>query len=321
MIEIFEIKTINKEYLPEINNLWNNNFPKEFETTERLLNNKIFEDQDLFLEASFMLLYDKRIMGIIVTKMNKSGLEEYNCCSFISALLVDREIRLNGWGTKLLAMAEEVLYKQGMKKIIVGGDFNNFFSGIPAPNNENIGFFDKRGYTINSENHFDLMADVSKIDFDKYKVPMSTSDELETTQFKPEHIHELENFFDHTFPGRWKFEVMNYISSGGDLRNILVLFDKNKIIGFCKVDISNNPDDRYLYGTNKGSLGPIGISESYRGKGVGNRILKDSLKILKNMGAQNVIIDWTILKDFYGQFGFTPHRTYRGAYKSIDPQL
>lgn len=318
MIKIFEIKQICEDYLLVIMELWTKNFSNEFHMTENVIKNRIFEDEDLFKEGSFVLLFAGEIKGIVVTKISKRELTEYENCAWISVLLIDAEIRNTGWGTKLLAMAENALKNIGTKKIIIGGEMNNFFSGIPSPTLNKIKFFEDRGYLINNENHFDLIADVSKLDFEKFNIKMNNSSTFKTVQYSEEYFKKLVEFFDETFPGRWKYEVMEYISTGRELKNILIMLKDDKIIGFCKIFINNfESENDNLYGKNYGSLGPIGIRAEFRGNGVGNRILKDSLNTLKARGAHNVLIDWTILKDFYGQFGFQPLRIYRGAYKYI----
>lgn len=109
---------------------------------------------------------------------------------------------------------------------------------------------------------------------------------------------------------------MGYLDQNGELKNLLLLWHNQKIVGFCKVFVSEGPSDLdELYGSFWGSLGPIGISEEIRGKGLGKRLLHDSLQFLQRRGAHNVLIDWTVLKDFYGEFGFKPWRTYCGASK------
>lgn len=70
--------------------------------------------------------------------------------------------------------------------------------------------------------------------------------------------------------------------------------DKTEIVGYCMLSV-----DEKGYG----GLGPIGIAKKIRGKHVGDFILNQSLQQLKQIGAVRVNIDWTILKDFYGQFG------------------
>lgn len=280
---------------------------------------KIFNDRDVYQEGSFILMDGSRLVGIIVTKVNNRGMTQYKDCAWISTLIVAEHYRKTGCGDVLYTNVEESLKKIGIKKIIIGGEIDNFFSGIPQPTEQSIRFFTKRGYVINNEDHYDLIADVSTIDFDNMdNISMNHDEWYITKEMAIEDKGKLEEFFDKTFPGRWKHEIMEYIDNGQPLENILILWHKQEVVGFCKIHKSETESDfDGLYGSSWGSLGPIGISEHSRGKGVGNRILNDSLRKLKLRGTRNVIIDWTVLKDFYGQFGFKPWKIYRGAYKLL----
>lgn len=195
---------------------------------------------------------------------------------------------------------------------------NNFFSGIPAPNTASASFFKKMGFTLNDENHFDLINDVSAFDFDSIKVPLCDDGMYETRPITKADFGSLEEFFDKEFPTRWKQEVMGYLDNGGDPEFVLALLKGGEVKGFCRVSVHRQANDYNMYfGNNWGSLGPIGIAKDIRGCGLGNRILRDSLRYLKKIGAHNVNIDWTVLRKFYGQFGFEPWRTYLAAYKEI----
>lgn len=190
---------------------------------------------------------------------------------------------------------------------MLGGDVYNFFSGIPEPKSDVELFFKKKGFKLN-EFHYDLMADVSELDFNKLDIEINMESVFLVKELQLNNIEKLNKFFDKNFPGRWKYEINNYIKYNGDLRNVILLWNQNDIIGFCKIDININKN---------GSLGPIGIDKNYRGKKLGNKLLCESLKFLKSRGTKNVFIDWTILKEFYGQFGFKPYKFFKSGFKEI----
>lgn len=79
------------------------------------------------------------------------------------------------------------------------------------------------------------------------------------------------------------------------------------VCGFCKIAVQ--PGGR-------SGLGPIGIAAGVRGRRLGELLLQRSLLQLRALGAHTVCIDWTILKEYYGKFGFLPERTYRGGMKT-----
>lgn len=194
--------------------------------------------------------------------------------------------------------------------IYVGQDFNNFFSGIPDPDEEKESLFTKCGFTLNTEQHFDLEADITENalieNFDK--TPFEKEFSVDTYR---DDQTELLAFLEQEFPGRWVFEAKEAIANGKDPQSIVILWnqDKTEIVGYCMLSV-----DEKGYG----GLGPIGIAKKIRGKHVGDFILNQSLQQLKQIGAVRVNIDWTILKDFYGQFGFKAERLYLAAYKRFE---
>ena len=303
----------------EIVRLWNRNFGEQYRITENMFMERVFKDKDFFPGGSFLLFLAGELKGFIISKINSNGLPGYEDCAWISCMVTDSSMQGKGYGKALYQMAEAALLKTGIKKIILGGECCNFFSGIPQPTAHSIGLFEKQGYTVNREEyeHYGLMADVSAIDFDIYNTAVNCDARYYSKALEGSETQQLDGFFKECFPGRWDFEVMGFLKHGGAPENVIVLMQEDEIVGFSKIDISGSEDDLLIYGPSRGSLGPIGVSEAVRGKGLGKKILLDSLKILKQRGARNVIIDWTVLKDFYGQFGFKPWRTYRGAYKQF----
>lgn len=313
-----EIKKLYIEHASLMQKIWNRSFEDKYAMDKETIIEKTFNDGEYFENGSLGLMDENNLSGYIVTKINRGTLPEYNNCAWLSTLVVDREYRNNGYGKALYNAAEDALKKAGIKKIILGGDMDNFFSGIPEPTPCADQFFKDLGYTLNPDKHYDLTADVSKIDFDALDVRLNNDDRYHTEILNKDGVDGLTVFFDKNFPGRWKFEIMNYINGGGDLKDIMLLMDGHKAAGFCKV--FKNEDEAAAhreFGVNWGSLGPIGVDEDLRGRYLGNRLLNDSLKYLKIRGCGNVIIDWTILRDYYGQFGFKPYKTYRGGIKFI----
>ena len=313
-----EIRELSRDFQTGIVNFWNRNLGKPYWVNEKTVSEKIFNDPDLAPEASFLMTDGAKPAGFIVSKVNNSGLPECDNHAWISAFIIDKEYRNRGFGKTLYAKAEAKLRESGVKKIILGGERNNFFSGIPEPTPGSEEFFRKKGYVINNDLHYDLMADLSKIDFKVLPVPLNHDAAYSTTEMVPADRPGLEAFFDQSFPGRWKYEILGYLDRGGDFKNVLLLRHQQTVAGFCKVFISEGPSDQdEFFGSFWGALGPVGISAAMRGKGLGKRILHDSLCFLQGCGAHNVLIDWTVLKNFYGQFCFEPRRTYRGAYKCL----
>jgi predicted N-acetyltransferase YhbS len=311
-----------KQNSNEVIMLWNSCFLKQYHIDEFLFNEKLLNDPDLFWPSVLVCKTDsEQIIGFIACKISDGKIEEYKNAAWVSVLFVHPQFRRHGIGSQLYLNAEKELHLAGVRKIFLGGEIRNFFSGIPEPFEIPKAFFLSKGFDVNNEQHYDLCADVSKIDFDKLTITYNKSAEYVTRPFNEKDLSALEKFFDSEFPGRWKFEMTEFIRGGKNLNHLLVFCKEEEIKGFCKINAGGNSNGLGInLGKGWGALGPIGISKDLRGKGFGNRLLYDSLKYLKKLGAKNVNIDWTVLKDFYGQFGFSPWRSYLGAYKILGEQ-
>ncbi|MBK1876257.1 GNAT family N-acetyltransferase [Pelagicoccus mobilis] len=62
----------------------------------------------------------------------------------------------------------------------------------------------------------------------------------------------------------------------------------HKVVGFCCYDA-----------TAKGMLGPIGVSEECRGKGVAKELILQSLEAMKHAGYAYAVIGWVSSEAFY----------------------
>ncbi len=303
------IDRLDKKDVKEICEICDSVFDKNFHITEKKLEENLFNTEDYFSEGSFIARgIGGKACGFIGVKISEED-EVYPDTAWISIFAVRKDMRHEGIGSSLLEHALQRLSLHGVKRVYLGQDYNNFFSGIPSPDEENIGFFKKEGFWINDMDHYDLEAGIvtnEKIeDFDtedyekNYRISVYDGQK-----------NELLEFLEKEFPGRWEFEAETALAEGKSSEEIVLLWSRTeeKIVGYCMLDGA---------GKEYGGLGPIGIAKKVRGNHVGDYILRESLMQLRKLGVKTVNIDWTILKDFYGQFGFEPERTYRGAYRDI----
>ncbi len=306
------IEPLHRDSLPEIMELWKECFPEEFMVSEEHLAESTFFDQQLCPEATFCIRKrdGRELLGVIICKVSGEAQPELSNSAWITALFIKPKYQNRGYGRRLYRAAEKALEKKAIHKIYVGQEYHNLFSGIPAPDDQKLAFFQDLGFMVNSENHYDLTCDITCSD---------NIDRFDTSPFEGRFTAEalelgdkqkLYQFLDDEFPGRWKDSMKEYLENSGNPEEIIVLKDRQDqgIKGFCKIHV--NADG-------SGGLGPIGIAKSIRGNHVGDFILQQSLLHLRNVGVKNIGIDWTILKDYYGKFDFKPVRIYRGAYKEI----
>lgn len=299
--------------LPALQTLWTQCFPPEFSMRETDLRNRIFSDPDFCPEASFALKsLDGTLIGAVVGKLFHEDVDLYQDAACLSALLVSPEAQGRGFGTQMFLACEKVLKAHGSKKIFLGQEFSNFFSGIPAPTAKKLRFFERLGCTNNFEDHYDLSANiVHNLKIDNFSTAPFDG-KFFTEPLNSAEKEKLFAFLDQEFPGRWALEAREQLTREHQEPYFVILKDKaGDVQGYCHV--SAEPD-----GT--GGLGPIGISKAVRGHCVGDFLLRESLLHLRSLGAKDICIDWTILKDFYGKFGFESVRTFRGSYKQIGGQ-
>ncbi len=286
-------------------------FDHAFWIPEGKLNQSVFDAPDFCEEASLLIRDEAtgKPAGCIAVKISNDQ-KLYPDTAWITILMVSSEYRRKGMGRCLYETSEKILRDKGIHKIYIGQDFANFFSGIPSPKRENEEFFRSCGFILNRDEHYDLEADIvnnNKIDdFDT----LEFEKELITDILKKEDSSGLLDFLKEEFPGRWEYEAKAYLGNEGKLENIIIMKSAadDAILGYCMTAVHEG-------GT--GGLGPIGIARSIRGRRAGEYILRQSLVQLRRLGAERVCIDWTILKDFYGQFDFLPVRTFRSGYKEL----
>lgn len=263
------------------------------------------------------------LIGFIIYKQwsYKSGkLNPNDEIGYINSIIVDINYRNRGIGTKLLDMAERDLINSGVKIIRLGSDTYHFFPGIPLECLVSEEFFKKRNYKI-EDSFYDLICDISKIkfkvlsDFGGYKVNILKFDDRKS----------LMALLEKNFSGRWYEEFMEFFDIGMEDRDVVVLKDKNTVIGFAHIYdnkskfIGPSIYWRGLLGGNYGGLGPIGVDKDYRKRGLGMLILCKSVEILQKRHVNKMVIDWVDrdLFDFYGKFNFMPWKQYKKASKEV----
>lgn len=304
------LKQLERSDLAALTDLCAEAFREEYHVTKNRLDENLFKAADFSQDESRKIVEGEtgEIIGFIGVKVSDNA-QLYPDTAWISILAIAEAERNKGYGRMLLAQTCQSLQKRGIKKIYIGQDFKNFFSGIPEPEEEKENFFKKCGFQLNFERHYDLEADITDNALMK-NFDLSPFTEYYSVDTYKNNKMELHEFLEREFPGRWVYEADEALADGKKPESIVLLWDKNKteLMGYCMLSVDEN---------GYGGLGPIGIAQKIRGNHVGDYLLNQSLQQLKKIGAVRVNIDWTILKDFYGQFGFRAKRTYLAACKDL----
>ena len=136
----------------------------------------------------------------------------------------------------------------------------------------------------------------------------------------------LREFFVRAFPGRWLYEYDEHLREGGKISDYAILITADsgapRIEAFCMTTMADSlrPLDRFYMNTLPrpwAQAGPLGTSETLRGKGYAALAINTALASLKARGGRGCVIDWTSLTDFYAKFGFRKFREYVGMTKRL----
>ena len=304
-----------RDRLEELVELWNKELAVDFPMRKELFIQNSFNDVNVSYEGSYIAVDDQdHVIGFIVAKrwQEKIDVKMDTKKGWIQVLLVDSAYRGKGIGTTLLERVEADSKRNGVEEIQLGGDPFHYFSGIPDQYKNAQKLAKKHGYTKRVDT-YDLINHLDK----KYDLPVDKS--VAFSILKKEEEDDLISFLERCFPGRWVYETMKYFEMNGDGREFVVVKKKGQIIGFCRINDSHSPfiaQNVYwspLFEQKVGGIGPLGIDANEQKQGYGLAIVQAAIAYLQERNTETIIIDWTILVDFYKKLDFNPWKIY-GVY-------
>ncbi|MEK5069903.1 GNAT family N-acetyltransferase [Sporosarcina sp. FSL K6-1508] len=301
--------------LKELVELWNKELAVDFPMREELFMQNSFDDVNVSYDSSYIAVDEQdRVIGFVVAKrwQEKIDVKMDTKKGWIQVLLVDSAYRGKGIGTTLLERVEADSKRNGVEEIQLGGDPFHYFSGIPDQYKDAQKWAEKHGFNKRI-NTYDLINHLDK----KYDLPVDNS--VAFTILKKAEQEELISFLERCFPGRWVYETMKYFEMNGDGREFVVVKKKGQIIGFCRINDSHSPfiaQNVYwspFFEQKVGGIGPLGIDANEQKQGYGLAIVQAAMAYLQERNIETIIIDWTILVDFYKKLDFNPWKIY-GVY-------
>ena len=318
-----ELRPFDPGRIGEIVTLWNAAFAPAFSLRAPLFRQNVVLDPHfdpagarLACEASGGRLVGCGIAKVAREPLGADGLRPDR--GWLSVVAVDPGHRRRGIGTALVRAAEVFLAARGRPTAVLGGDPGHFFPGAPdgsgAPE-----FFEAAGYTLRGE-AYDLRRSL-----DGYRTPAAVAaartanPEVEVRPLRAGDEAALLRFLDAVFPGRWRYTAARFLRDGGPAGDIMGVVRGSEVSGFAMLF---HPRSRWLGpsiawaapangGRAAGGLGPMGLAPALRGRGLGHVLLDRAMVHLAGLGVREMVIDWTILLDFYGALGFVPLRRYR----------
>ena len=259
-------------------------------------------------------IQDDQIVGFILASAAPNAPEAARPDhGWIDAIAVAPDAQRQGIGSALLDWGEIWLHTQHVTSAHLGGSLRPFTPGLPDElHNEN--FFRARGYAGQHET-WDVARDLGDYTLTLPQAPKPAGGLPTTRPAQAEDESALREFFVREFPGRWRYEFEEHLREGGRLSDYTVLVSERGIDGFCFLTFEDSPrplERFYMHRLPRpwGQAGPLGVSADRRKLGYGLVVVDAGLRRLRDAGVRGCVIDWTGLLDFYGKFGFKPHRKY-----------
>lgn len=301
----------------ELASLWSNYFPPRYHVDPDLLKLNTVECPVFDWGASLIHAPDGPAQGFVVVKKAAAGRlypGKNNDEAFISAIAYKEPQT----AVDMLAEVKGILRNRGVRRLHFGQDAWHFFPGCPADVGQLHTLLEVEGFAEGSE-AYDLERDLSDYE-NRHPLPAGFS----ARTFKANEVELLKNFLQSEFPGRWLYDMNEKILREGCPDCAVGLFEGDKVVGFARIQKWSDKVPmaggvwRKDLGDHWGSLGPIGIANRYRGRGLGDAFLSASLEILKSAGVRRCLIDWTVLNNFYEKHGFKVTRKYRAMYLDLE---
>lgn len=273
-----------------------------------------FRDED-----GIVAMRGDRPLGFILAKRFREafpGCERFHPVGYLTLLAVHPAFQRRGIGSQLLAAAEAKLRAEGATSVVVGGSFHHVVPGIPALGDPAMAFFEAHGYALGKE-----VWDVRRNLALPPALPElgALPEGIVLRPLRPEEAEPMLAFLNRDFAGRWPRDVAHHLSHGGPAQAVFGLFVNAEPLGFALLHPPGSPGALRWAGfvPDVAALGPIGVSSSLRGQGLGLALLVRALEALRDRGARETVIDWTDLLDFYARCGLQPWLSYRLARKEL----
>ncbi|HEU0296714.1 MAG TPA: GNAT family N-acetyltransferase [Anaerolineales bacterium] len=298
----------------DVLHLWNAAVHPDYLINAHLLAYNVIPATDEIMEGRLAAINKDRPIGFVLACAVKGG-----ALGWISALAVHPSAQRQGFGSILLDWAEDWLRGMGCKRIRIGGNLRPFLPGLPYVMRDNAKFFEEHGYQ--SPAHQPYEYDIARSLKDYQSIyPKPADVHLAPMKFGEEHL--LLNFLHREYPGRWEFEAQEFVRNGGRASDYLLLRVDGAMQGFCRLTLSDSerPIERFYpqrLPQPWGQFGPLGLSKSVRGQGLGGYLIDAAACHIQSLGVDGCVIDWTSLVELYGKFGFKVYNQYISLFKTI----
>lgn len=243
---------------------------------------------------------------------------------WLQAVAVTPGRQRQGIGRAIVGRLLDGARADGLTKVGLGGGIHYLFPGVPADLIAARPFFQQLGARLDHET-CDVRGSLDgRAATDGDRAALAAAG-LAVRPMEASEGEQLLAFLDREFELDWVHDQAWAMLHGMAAQDIALLVSAGSpgpplaseaMAGFATLHQRGNGPlfgPRFwedLLEPSSGGLGPIGIVEPLRGRGLGRALLAVSLDMLHPRGVRDCVIDWTTLLDFYGPFGFRPWKTY-----------
>jgi predicted N-acetyltransferase YhbS len=243
---------------------------------------------------------------------------------WLQVLAVTPGRRREGIGRAIVTRLLDHARAEGVDRVRLGGGIHYLFPGVPRDLAGAEAFFAALGARYEHET-FDLRTSLdghATTDRDRAALAEAA---LVVRPMEPPEDEAFITFLDRAFQLDWVHDQGWAMDHGMPVSDVLLLVPAGgsggsvaarKIAGFATIHQRGNAPlfgPRFwedLLEPSSGGLGPIGVAERLRGRGLGRALLAVALDTLHSRGVRDCVIDWTTLLGYYGPFGFQPWKSY-----------
>jgi len=310
-----EIRPLRLDDEIDVVGVWNRAMGDLFPLRPRLLHQTTLGDPDLQEGDALVAWVEGRPRGFALARSWPPHAAHGEAQGWLEAVVVDPEVQRRGFGTALADEAERHLAAQGITAIWAGGGPAMFFPGVCTELQAGLHFVERRGYALFHRTH-DLLGDLDAMPCLSRVDAALEAAGAEVRPCAEDEWEAAEAFLEREFPGTWPRDRRRHRRMGAPAHEIYLLWAKGEIIGLAQTYTDQSPvlgPSVYwapALGAAEGGLGPIGLAEEWRGRGLGLALLARALEGLQSRGAHRAVIDWTELTGFYGILGFRVWRSY-----------
>jgi GNAT superfamily N-acetyltransferase len=310
---MFTLIPFTDSYCADVIQVWNSAAHPDYWINERLLAHNTIPCTNETIEVR-VAIQDNQPVGLVLACAVKDG-----ALGWISFIVVHPSAQRQGIGSSLLNWAESWLKERGCKRIRLGGNLRPFLPGLPYVMQTNAVFFEQRGFHRSFDQPYEY--DIAR-SLKNYQSIYDKPDNVELTPMQAGEENLLMEFMHREYPGRWEFESQEFIRNGGRFSDYLLLYINGSVQGFCRLTLedSERPIERFYpqrLPRPWGQYGPLGLSKSVRGQGLGGYLIDAAALHMQSLGVDGCVIDWTSLVELYGKFGFKVYNQYISFFKQI----